>query len=80
MARILPDNLVSDFLDAYGVTGLADDCSADQLTIKIWDKYGKKPLEGEEQATGSFVAAIVLCNDCSKGVQLHREELEAVHE
>ena len=50
MARILRDNLVPDFLDAYGVTGLADDCSADQLTIKIWDKYGKKPEEGEEQA------------------------------
>ena len=46
MARILPDTLVPDFLDAYGVTGLADDCSADQLTIKIWDKYGKKPEEG----------------------------------
>jgi len=80
MARILPDNLVPDFLDAYGVTGLSNECSADQLTVKIWDKYGKKPNDGEEQATGSFVAAIVLCDNCSKGVQLHREELEAVHE
>ena len=51
MARILPDNLVPNFLDAYGVTGLADDCSADQLTIKIWDKYGKKPEDGKEEAT-----------------------------
>ena len=38
MARILPDNLVPDFLEAYEVTVLADDCSNDQLTIKISDK------------------------------------------
>ncbi len=78
MARILPNKLVSDFLEAYDVSDL-NDCKTDQLTVKIWDKYGKKPLEGEEQATGSFIAAIVICDDCSKGVQIHREKLETVH-
>ena len=80
MARILPDQLVPEFLEAYNVTGLEGECTSDQLTIKLWDKYGKKPAEGEEQATGSYVAAIVICDDCSKGVQLHRAELEAVKE
>ena len=78
MARILPDNLVPEFLKAYDVTGLDDECTPNQLTVKIWDKYSKKPTEGEEKATGSFVAAIVICDDCSKGVQLHRKELESV--
>jgi len=80
MARILPDQLVSDFMDAYGVTGLNGECTQDQLTIKIWDKYGTKPAEGAEEATGSFIAAIVICNDCSKGVELHRADLESVKE
>ena len=78
MARILPNNLVPEFLAAYSVKDLGNDCTPDQLTVKIWDKYGKKPVEGEEKATGSFIAAIVICDDCSKGVQLHREELETV--
>ena len=78
MARILPDKLVSDFLEAYDVCDLNEDCKPNQLTVKIWDKYGKKPLEGEEQATGSFIAAIVICDDCSKGVQIHRQKLETV--
>ena len=78
MARILPDNLVPEFLKAYDVTDLDDECTSNQLTVKIWDKYGKKPTEGEEKATGSFVAAIVICDDCNKGVQLHRKELESV--
>ncbi len=78
MARILPDKLVPKFLEAYGVDSLSNDCTAGQLTVKIWDKYGKKPIKGEEQATGSFIAAIVICDECSKGVQLHREMLEAV--
>jgi len=78
MARILPADLVPDFLEAYNVTGLGDACPPDELTVKIWDKYGTKPDEGEEKPTGSFVAAIVICDSCGKGVQLHRAELEAV--
>lgn len=78
MARILPDKLVPEFLEAYDVHGLSTDCKPNQLTVKIWDKYGKKPLKGEEQATGSFIAAIVICDDCSKGVQIHRKKLETV--
>lgn len=78
MARILPDHLVPEFLDAYAVTGLGEACTPDKLTVKIWDKYGTKPAEGEEKATGSFIAAIVICDDCAKGVELHRAELEAV--
>ena len=80
MARILPSKLVPDFLEAYDVSNLNETCKSDQLTVKIWDKYGKKPLEGEEKATGSFIAAIVICDDCGKGVQIHREKLEAVQQ
>ena len=79
MARILPDKLVPGFLESYGVDSLTKTCNVDQLTVKIWDKYGKKPIEGEEQATGSFIAAVVICDDCGKGEQLHRDKLEAVH-
>ena len=78
MARILPDNLVPEFLEAYGVTDLNEACSTDQLTVKLWDKYGAKPEDGAEEATGSFIAAIVLCDDCSTGVEVHRAQLEAV--
>ncbi len=78
MARILPDQLVPDFLKAYSVTKLDGRCSADQLTVKIWDRYGTNPTDGEEKATGSFIAAIVICDECSEGVELHRAELEAV--
>jgi hypothetical protein len=78
MARILPKNLVSEFVEAYNVTDLSGDCSMDQLTVKIWDKYGTTPNEGAETATGKFVAAIVICDDCSKGVELDRAKLEAV--
>lgn len=80
MARILPDDLVPEFLDAYGVTELDEACAADQLTVKLWDKYGKTPEAGAETAIGSYVAAIVLCDDCSMGVEVHRARLEAVKE
>ena len=70
MARILPDKFVPGFLESYGVDSLTKTCNVDQLTVKIWDKYGKKPIEGEEQATGSFIAAIVICDDCGKALHI----------
>lgn len=78
MARILPKKLVPGFVEAYGVTALDGECSMDQLMVKIWDKYGAKPDEGAETATGKFIGAIVICDDCSKGVELDRAKLEAV--
>ena len=60
MARILPTKSNQEFLDAYGVDA-PDGCDLAQLSIKVWDKYGKKP-DDEENApgTGEFVAALVI--------------------
>lgn len=79
MARILPTDVVPAFLEAYGVTEISEDCGVDQLTVKIWDKYGTAPQDGDEiKPTGSFVAAVVFCDECGKSTQLHREKLESV--
>jgi hypothetical protein len=44
------------------------------LKIKVWDLYGTKP-EDEDNApgTGSFIAAIVICDACDRGVEVHRD-------
>jgi len=79
MARILPTDVVSAFLDTYGVTTFGDACSPEELTVKIWDIHGTAPKDGDDiKPTGSFVAAVVFCNSCDKSVELHRAELEAV--
>jgi hypothetical protein len=77
MARILPDKSVTEFLTAYGVTELEGTCKTEQLIVKVWDQYGTKP-DDEENAPGSgtFIAAIVICNECDTGVQLYRDRLE----
>ena len=74
MARLLPQKSVPEFLEAYGVTDLDGVCATEQLNVKVWDLYGTKP-EDEENApgTGSFIAAIVICDECERGVELHRD-------
>ncbi len=78
MARILPTKSVSEFLEAYGVTTFGDDCPPEKLTIKVWDRYGTKP-EDEDNApgTGDFIAAVVFCDECSKDVELNRDDLKS---
>ena len=68
MARLLPQKSVPEFLEAYGVTELDGVCATEQLNVKVWDLYGTKP-EDEENApgTGSFIAAIVICDECERG-------------
>ena len=79
MARILPTDVVPAFLDASGVTTFGDACTAEEMTVKIWDLHGTAPKDGDDiKPTGSFVAAIAFCDSCDRSVELHREELEAV--
>lgn len=74
MARILPQKSVPEFLAAYRVEDLG--CAPDKLTIKVWDLYGTKPAdEANAPGTGQFVAALVICDECSKHVSLDRNRL-----
>ena len=73
MARILPTSVNAEFLSTYGVEGM-DDCAAESLTIKVWDKYGTAPKDDSEAtAEGQYVAALVICDGCDKGVEVHRD-------
>ena len=74
MARLLPQKSLPEFLEAYGVTELDGACAIEDLKIKVWDLYGTKP-EDEDNApgTGSFIAAIVICDACDRGVEVHRD-------
>ena len=75
MARILPDMINADFLATYNIDEMKD-CSPKDLTIKVWDLYGTAPAEGETiSAKGRYIAAVVICDDCDKSVELHREKL-----
>ena len=76
MARILPQKSIAEFLEAYKVEDFG--CPPEKLMVKVWDLYGTKP-EDEENApgTGQFVAAVVICEDCSKHVSLDRKRLNA---
>jgi hypothetical protein len=79
MARILPTDVVPAFLKAYGVTTFGDTCAPEDLTVKIWDRYGTAPKDGDViNPTGSFVAAIAFCDSCDKSIILNRDDLEAV--
>lgn len=76
MARLLPKKAIPEFLKAYGVTDFGADCPPEKLIVKVWDLYGTKP-EDEENApgTGKFIAALVICDECSRHVQLDRARL-----
>lgn len=76
MSRILPAKAVPEFLKAYNVTELGPGCSPEKLTIKVWDLYGTKPKdEANASGVGSFVAAVVICDACSRHVDLDRARL-----
>ncbi|MSO93569.1 MAG: hypothetical protein EXQ86_09255 [Rhodospirillales bacterium] len=76
MARILPAKAVPEFLKAYNVTEFGPDCPPEKLMIKVWDLYGTKPQdEANAPGTGQFVAAVVICDSCSRNVELDRARL-----
>ena len=76
MARILPAKAVPEFLKAYGVTELGPQCLPEKLTIKVWDLYGTKPQdEANAAGTGQFVAAVVICDECSRHIEFNRARL-----
>lgn len=76
MARILPAGAVPEFLKAYDVKELGARCPPEKLTVKVWDLYGTKPEdEANAPGTGQFVAAVVICDECSQHVELNRARL-----
>lgn len=76
MARILPATTVPEFLRAYGVNELGPQCPPEKLTVKVWDLYGTKPKdEANAPGSGQFVAAVVICDECSRHVELDRARL-----
>ena len=76
MARILPAKAVPEFLRAYGVTEFGPECPPGKLIVKVWDLYGTAPKDQDNApGTGSFVAAMVICDECSRHVELDRARL-----
>ena len=76
MARILPQKSVAEFLAAYKVQEFDGVCPPDNLTVKVWDRYGTKPQnEADAPGTGEFIAAVVICGPCSKHITLDRQRL-----
>lgn len=77
MSRILPKALNQEFLDTYGGADFANECSPDKLVIKLWDVYGTAPEDHDavNTASGTYLAAMAICDECSKGRQFNREEL-----
>jgi hypothetical protein len=76
MARILPQKSVPEFLAAYNVDELGGDCPPEGLTVKVWDLYGTKPEdENNAPGTGHFIAAVVICDSCSRHITLDRQRL-----
>lgn len=76
MARLLPQKAIPEFLKAYKVQEFGADCPPGKLTVKVWDLYGAKPAdEANAPGTGKFIAALVICDECSRHVELDRERL-----
>ncbi|MCC7016606.1 MAG: hypothetical protein IT564_05330 [Rhodospirillales bacterium] len=76
MARILPAAAVPEFLKTYAVNELGPQCPPEKLTVKVWDLYGAKPKdEANAPGSGQFVAAVVICDECSRHVELGRARL-----
>jgi hypothetical protein len=75
MARILPASANAEFLAAYKVEGMGG-CDPATLTVKVWDRWGTAPKdEAAAKGTGEFIAAVVYCKGCDKGVEVHRAQL-----
>jgi hypothetical protein len=75
MARILPAAVNADFLSAYKVEGMGG-CDPATLTVKVWDRWGTAPKDGDAPSgTGTFIAAVVYCPSCEKSIEVHRDQL-----
>ena len=76
MARLLPRQSIAEFLTAYRVAELDHACPSDTLIVKVWDQYGTKPEdEAGAPGVGHFIAAVVICEACSRHITLDRQRL-----
>ena len=76
MARILSNSINANFLAKFNVETLSQ-CAPEKLTIKVWDLYGTAPKEGDKvSAHGQYIAAVIICEDCNKSAELHRDQLK----
>ena len=75
MARILSNSINADFLTEFNVEAFSQ-CAPEKLTIKVWDLYGTAPKEGDKiSAHGQYIAAVIICDDCNKNIELRRDQL-----
>lgn len=72
-----PDGLV-EFLNLHGLSAACESCGSANLGVTVWDPYGAAPEDDSPAAkagTGSFLAALVICQDCEAVTTLDRARL-----
>lgn len=78
MPRQLPPQAVPEFLKHYRAANCCADCSSGKLAVTVWDHYGTVPKDGSKEAergTGTFIAALIICQDCGRNETLDRARL-----
>ncbi len=83
MPRRLHPNGVADFLKTHELGERCEKCHSGNLKAIVWDHYGTAPEEGTPEAdsgTGTFIAALVVCDDCGHGLTLDRAALAPRHD
>lgn len=80
MPRRLDPKGVPEFLAHYETDESCGSCGSGNLSVTVWDHYGTQPDDGSPEAKGgkgTFIAAIVVCEDCGGDLTLDRAALSA---
>jgi hypothetical protein len=80
MPRRLDPKAASKFRTHYELGDSCGSCGSGNLTVTVWDHYGTQPEDGRAEAAsgrGTFIAAIVVCEDCGSDQTLNRAALAA---
>ena len=80
MPRRLDPKSATEFLTHHEVGDTCGSCGSGKLMVTVWDHYGTQPEDGSAEVasgTGTFIAAIVACEDCGSDLTLNRAALAA---
>ena len=81
MSRDLTAEERRAFIARYRVGATCENCGTDDVTVKIWEKYGSDAhLVGGDIGPDGIVAAIIACDHCGNAQTVKRGQILATAE
>lgn len=76
MSRDLTLDERRNFIALYGAGETCENCGTDDVTVKIWEKYGSDAHQvGGDIGPDGIVGAIVACDHCTHAQMIDRARI-----